>query len=174
MPAAYDDLQTVLELPGQSLARNATVGTAVPIRPQRFCGDSEGWGPISWRRYDFTPCFLDIGIVFIAVWGLVMGSGALWMLFKRRTPQPVGKNWHFYAKLVCALPFYCGIFFLYAFSNDLCGGWVVDSLRRDARDRTPGLFTDRGVPWRFLRRLSILEHDPSVGFVGRHICGPIL
>lgn len=65
-----------------------------------LCGDPEGWGPISSSRYDFTPCFLDIWIVLVVAWGAFGGTGALWFLLKRRAPQPVDKNWHFYAKLV--------------------------------------------------------------------------
>ncbi|KAL4870359.1 hypothetical protein BDV12DRAFT_60801 [Aspergillus spectabilis] len=66
---------------------------------QTFCSDPEGWGPVSKIRYDLTPCFLDFGVSLVAVFGLVLGSGALWYLLKKRIPQPVGKNWHFYAKL---------------------------------------------------------------------------
>jgi len=66
---------------------------------QPLCGDSEGWGPISDIRYDFTPCFLDTWVVIVATWGLLGGAGALWFLLKKRTPQEVSKNWHFYAKL---------------------------------------------------------------------------
>jgi ATP-binding cassette, subfamily C (CFTR/MRP), member 1 len=64
-----------------------------------LCGNSEGWGPISDIRYDFTPCFLDVWIVFAAAWGIVLGAGAVWYLLKKRIPQEVPKNWHFYAKL---------------------------------------------------------------------------
>lgn len=67
---------------------------------QPFCGDVEGWGPISPLRFDFTPCFLDVWVSLVAAWGLVMGAGAIWFLLKKRFPQPVPKNWHFYAKLV--------------------------------------------------------------------------
>ncbi|KAL2818465.1 P-loop containing nucleoside triphosphate hydrolase protein [Aspergillus cavernicola] len=67
---------------------------------QPFCGDVEGWGPISRLRFDLTPCFLDVGVSLVAAFGLIFGSGALWFLFKMRIPQPVSKNWHFYAKLV--------------------------------------------------------------------------
>lgn len=67
---------------------------------QPFCGDVEGWGPLSRFRFDLTPCFLDLGVSLVAVFGLVLGSGAIWYLFKKRIPQPVSKNWHFYAKLV--------------------------------------------------------------------------
>ncbi|KAL8900190.1 MAG: hypothetical protein Q9192_001194 [Flavoplaca navasiana] len=67
---------------------------------QTLCGNAEGWGPISPFRYDFTPCFLDVWISTVAVFGLVLGPGAIWYLLKRRVPSPVTKNWHFYAKLL--------------------------------------------------------------------------
>lgn len=66
---------------------------------QTLCGNNEGWGPISPFRYDFTPCFLDVWITSVALFGLVLGAGAIWYLLKRRTPSPVSKNWHFYTKL---------------------------------------------------------------------------
>lgn len=65
-----------------------------------LCGNIEGWGPLSPFRYDFTPCFLDVWISSVALFGIVGGAGALWFLLKRRTPQSVAKNWHFYTKLV--------------------------------------------------------------------------
>ena len=66
---------------------------------QPFCGNGEGWGPISSFRYDFTPCFLDVWISAVAVFGLVLGAAAVWYLLRRRSPSPVSKNWHFYIKL---------------------------------------------------------------------------
>lgn len=71
---------------------------------QPLCGNAEGWGPISPIRYDFTPCFLDVWIAAVAVFGVVGGAGALWHLYRNCTPQPVKRNWHFYAKLVCFAP----------------------------------------------------------------------
>jgi len=65
-----------------------------------LCSDSEGWGPISPIRWDFTPCFLDVWILCVACWGLLGGAAAVWFLLKKRSPQEVSKNWHFYAKLV--------------------------------------------------------------------------
>lgn len=73
--------------------------TAKGEKTQPLCGNSEGWGPISRFRYDFTPCFLDVWITSVAVFGIVMGAAAIWYLLKRRTPSPVDKNWHFYTKL---------------------------------------------------------------------------
>ncbi len=67
---------------------------------QPLCGNIEGWGPLSPFRYDLTPCFLDVGISAVAVFGIVFGSAAVWYLVKKKTPQPVVKNWHFYTKLV--------------------------------------------------------------------------
>ena len=74
---------------------SASAGTRQPL-----CGSSEGWGPISEHRYDFTPCFLDVGVASVAAAGILGGAGAAWYLLRRCTAQPVKKNWHFYAKLV--------------------------------------------------------------------------
>jgi hypothetical protein len=67
---------------------------------QPLCGNSEGWGPLSPGRFDFTPCFLDVWIAVVAIGGILGGAGAAWYLRRNGTPQPVKKNWHFYAKLV--------------------------------------------------------------------------
>lgn len=66
---------------------------------QTLCGNIEGWGPISPFRYDFTPCFIDVWITSVAVFGIVLGLGAIWYLLSKRSPSPVSKNWHFYTKL---------------------------------------------------------------------------
>ena len=75
--------------------------SATENRPQPLCGNSEGWGPVSPHRFDFTPCFLDVWIAAVAVFGISFGAGALWYLLYQCTPQPISKNWHFFAKLVC-------------------------------------------------------------------------
>ncbi|KAL8676645.1 MAG: hypothetical protein Q9186_006856 [Xanthomendoza sp. 1 TL-2023] len=67
---------------------------------QTLCGNIEGWGPISPFRYDFTPCFLDVWISTVAVFGIVLGPAAIWYLLNRSAPSPVTKNWHFYTKLL--------------------------------------------------------------------------
>ena len=68
-------------------------------KAQPLCGDTEGWGPLSALRFDFTPCFLDIWLVLVAVWGILFGAGAVWYLLYRRSAADVGKNWHFHTKL---------------------------------------------------------------------------
>ncbi|KAF2012769.1 multidrug resistance-associated protein 1 [Aaosphaeria arxii CBS 175.79] len=68
-------------------------------RQQPLCGNSEGWGPLSPIRFDFTPCFLDVWIAVVAVFGIFGGAAATWYLYRQGHPQPVKKNWHFYAKL---------------------------------------------------------------------------
>ena len=83
-------------LNGQSLP----AGQLCVRRYPPLCSDGEGWGPISLVRWDFTPCFLDVWILSVAAWGLLGGAAAIWFLLKKRVPQEVSKNWHFYAKLV--------------------------------------------------------------------------
>jgi hypothetical protein len=65
-----------------------------------LCNNEEGWGPTSPYRWDFTPCFIDVWVSLVAAFGIVLGAGAIWYLLKTSPPQPVKKNWHFYAKLV--------------------------------------------------------------------------
>lgn len=71
-------------------------------RQQTLCYDREGWGPLSPTRFDFTPCFLDVLVVALAVFGVTAGSAAVVYLLRLKRPAPVAKNWHFYAKLVRA------------------------------------------------------------------------
>ncbi|KAF2457048.1 multidrug resistance-associated protein 1 [Lineolata rhizophorae] len=82
-----------------ALAAQGYLAASAADGRQPLCRNAEGWGPLSPFRYDLTPCFLDVWIAAVAVFGIVGGAGALWLLLKRRTPQPVNKNWHFYAKL---------------------------------------------------------------------------
>ncbi|KAI9805220.1 MAG: hypothetical protein M1825_001056 [Sarcosagium campestre] len=74
--------------------------TAQSSRHQAFCGNAEGWGPLSPYRYDFTPCFLDVWISSVAIFGIFSGLAAVFWLVKTKSPQPVTKNWHYYTKLV--------------------------------------------------------------------------
>jgi ATP-binding cassette subfamily C (CFTR/MRP) protein 1 len=54
---------------------------------------------MSGLRWDFTPCFLDVWIATVAVFGILAGAGAI-VYLRSQPPQPVQKNWHFWAKLV--------------------------------------------------------------------------
>ncbi|KAK3375086.1 ABC transporter type 1, transmembrane domain-containing protein [Podospora didyma] len=65
---------------------------------QPLCGNEEGWGPMSPFRYDFTPCFIDVWVASVAVFGIVVGSLAVWWLVKWRQPSRVAKDWHFWTK----------------------------------------------------------------------------
>jgi hypothetical protein len=67
---------------------------------QPLCGNEEGWGPMSPFRYDFTPCFIDVWVSSVAVFGLVCGAFALWYVLRKPIKQEVPKDWHFWTKQV--------------------------------------------------------------------------
>lgn len=50
-------------------------------------------------RWDFTPCFLEVWVVAVSVWGIIGGLVAILYLYKKRHPESVKKDWHFYTKL---------------------------------------------------------------------------
>lgn len=79
--------------------------TAEPERAQPFCGNKEGWGPLSPDRYDFTPCFMDVWVAAVALFGVLGGTAAVWWLVSKKEKFDVEKNWHFWAKQV-SLPFF--------------------------------------------------------------------
>lgn len=85
---------------GQSASNHYLAVSKGYVQP--LCGNSEGWGPLSPDRFDFTPCFLDVWSASVAVFGITFGVGAIWYLYRKCVPQPVKKNWHFWAKLVGA------------------------------------------------------------------------
>ena len=104
----FEGLQSVLTAPGQFSSQSAPHRSAGLLSRQPLCGDQEGWGPVSDLRWDLTPCFLDVWIIGVALWGVLFGAGALWYLFAKRIAQDVPRNWHFYTKLyvvsaLCAL-----------------------------------------------------------------------
>ncbi|KAH8815635.1 P-loop containing nucleoside triphosphate hydrolase protein [Xylogone sp. PMI_703] len=72
--------------------------SAVKSRTQPLCNNAEGWGPFSPHRYDFTPCFMDVWVSSVAVFGIVFGAGAVWWLVNRKEKVPVKKDWHFWTK----------------------------------------------------------------------------
>ena len=65
---------------------------------QPLCGNPEGWGPLSPHRWDFTPCFLDVWVDVVSLWGILGGLGAIYYLFKKCQEQQVKKDWHFWTK----------------------------------------------------------------------------
>ncbi|KAL8420183.1 hypothetical protein RB594_003095 [Gaeumannomyces avenae] len=72
--------------------------TASAEREHPFCGNVEGWGPLSPFRYDLTPCFIDVWVASVAVFGLVFGPLAIWWLVARKTQYPVSKDAQFWVK----------------------------------------------------------------------------
>ena len=95
----FDGSQSVLTAAGRFPPQLELTAPPHLVQNNPLCGDPEGWGPVSLLRWDFTPCFLDLWIIGVALWGLIFGAGALWYLFTKRSAQEVPKNWHFYAKL---------------------------------------------------------------------------
>ncbi|KAI1484022.1 hypothetical protein K445DRAFT_362615 [Daldinia sp. EC12] len=65
---------------------------------QPLCGNEEGWGPLSPFRYDFTPCFIDIWVFAVAVFGILGGALAVWYILRKQKPVEVSKDWHFWLK----------------------------------------------------------------------------
>ncbi|KAK5942089.1 ATP-binding cassette glutathione S-conjugate transporter ycf1 [Knufia obscura] len=121
---------------------------------QLLCSDSEGWGPVSSIRWDLTPCFLDVPLLFVALFGLLGGAGAVFYLLKKRIPQDVKKNWHYYTKL--------SVLVLVVLSTALQAALYVESLRQhwfnDVR-----FYTSVALVASELVVLSVqhLEHDRS-------------
>jgi hypothetical protein len=68
--------------------------------PQPLCGNLEGWGPLSKERYDFTPCFMDVWVSTVAVYGILFGAVAVWWLVRRKTRAVVERDWCFWSKHV--------------------------------------------------------------------------
>ena len=67
---------------------------------QPLCGNEEGWGPLSPYRYDFTPCFIDVWVFAVAVFGIVCGSLAIWYVLRKQKSASIAKDWHFWTKQV--------------------------------------------------------------------------
>ncbi|KAF7558692.1 hypothetical protein G7046_g5461 [Stylonectria norvegica] len=75
--------------------------SSTPSFKQPLCGNEEGWGPLSPFRYDFTPCFIDVWIAAVSVFGLLVGSLAIWWLLVKKQQHPgQAKNTHFWIKQV--------------------------------------------------------------------------
>ncbi|KAF2672384.1 ABC transporter family protein [Microthyrium microscopicum] len=67
---------------------------------QFFCHNYEGWGPFSDGYYDFTPCFVDVPVVAVSLFGIITGAITIWYLLNKQSKQPTPKDWHYYTKLV--------------------------------------------------------------------------
>lgn len=67
-----------------------------------LCRNEEGWGPLSPHRYDFTPCFVDVWVAAVSVYGLVLGPVAIWWLLakKQQLERATSKDFHFWIKQV--------------------------------------------------------------------------
>ncbi|KKA26039.1 hypothetical protein TD95_000340 [Thielaviopsis punctulata] len=74
--------------------------TSLPagVKTQPLCRNAEGWGPLSPTRYDFTPCFIDLGVMMVAAFGTFIGALAVLWLLKRTNASDVPKDWHFWMK----------------------------------------------------------------------------
>lgn len=67
---------------------------------QPLCGNEEGWGPMSPFRYDFTPCFIDVWVAIVAVYGLLVGAVAIWLLARQKTRVMPSTNLQYWLKQV--------------------------------------------------------------------------
>lgn len=78
---------------------------------QPFCGNLEGWGPLSPSRYDFTPCFMDVWVSAVAGYGILFGAGAVWWLASKRARMrgAAGRGWGFGGKMVRWFLFLCDV-----------------------------------------------------------------
>ncbi|KAI8628633.1 metal resistance protein YCF1 [Xylariaceae sp. FL1651] len=65
---------------------------------QPLCGNEEGWGPLSPFRYDFTPCFVDVWVFAVAIFGLVGGPLAIWYVLRKQKAVAISKDWQFWIK----------------------------------------------------------------------------
>lgn len=135
--AGIDGEQAVLALSSSEIA-DVVAGPLAHAR--HFCGDPEGWGPVSSIRYGLTPCFLDVFICFVAVFGLVGSAGALWLLLRHRTAENIPRNWHFYAKLVRAREFDDDVL------NIIANMLIVINMGSCYSCWTPGVSTNRKPP----------------------------
>lgn len=113
-----------------------------PVR-QPFCHNSEGWGPLSVFRYDFTPCFVDVPFAVIASFGILAGSFTVWRLLTRGSKQPTEKDWHYYTKLVSTSGIY----------NFLAGKSTGTDRRRGNHNNPSRVSADHEPLWDLARRL---------------------
>ena len=147
----------------QSTLRTGSGRRLALERRQPLCGDQEGWGPISPFRYDFTPCFLDIWILFTAAWGVLLGVGAVWYLLEKRSAQPVRKNWHFYAKLVSKS----------TLKPTVANFSTVDPRCNNRYDHATGMPANRAMAGNMDQRYPVLDVRCNSRIFGSNIHGSI-
>ena len=125
--------------------------SAESFSKQPFCGNEEGWGPLSPFRYDFTPCFIDVWVASVAAFGILVGAIAVWWLLKRKQPTPVSKDWHFWTKQVGCVSDHLSVNGALTLGSDP----PRSHHRRLCR---PARLSDSQLPRHLVRRLPSLHH----------------
>jgi len=74
--------------------------TATASCRKPLCCDADGWGPLSEVMSDFTPCFLDMLISLVAVFGIVLGAHSVWWVVTRKHTSEVAKDRQLWTKVV--------------------------------------------------------------------------
>lgn len=144
---------------------------------QPLCGNEEGWGPLSPFRYDFTPCFIDVWVASVAVFGIVFGSLALWYVLRKSKAADVAKDWHFWTKQV---RFALGPAHLLSYNAHGARGKPaqltsrpVTSRSRHRRYRRPVRLPNSQPPQRLVQRLSCLDDRPHLCLAMDGLCDPV-
>jgi hypothetical protein len=74
--------------------------TAITSYQRSLCCDAEGWGPFSEVLSDFSPCFLDLLISLVAVFGTVFGAYSVWWVIMGKHESEVAMDRWVWTKLV--------------------------------------------------------------------------
>jgi hypothetical protein len=86
--------------------------TATASCQQLLCCNAEGWGPLSGVVSDFTPCFLDMLISLVAVFGAVFGAYCIWWVVTKKQKSEVALDRQFWAMLVSDSHVYLSSFYV--------------------------------------------------------------
>jgi hypothetical protein len=102
-----------LSLSEMHLSRAVVAGgnSTFQLIQHQFCHDVEGWGPLSAIGYDFTPCFVDVPLAIVSVFGILAGAATIRWLLVKASRQPTQKDWHYFAKLVSNVLLPCRVCF---------------------------------------------------------------
>ena len=146
--------------------------TATRTIQQPLCGNEEGWGPLSPHRYDFTPCFMDVWVSSVAVYGILFGAVAVWWLVRRKQKAEVQKDWHFWTKQVGrkALVPYSGPF---ARCEEAYAALIGTHCGDSNNERYTTGFPNYQLSRCLDRRLSILDERSYTCFVGCYFHHPM-